>query len=265
MVLGFDSAWSDSMGSYFETMDTVSNAGIDFISFDCAFPGVNYYAKFLFYMILPFIVVFAAILVHACIYFINRDKEEVFITLKASCLMMLFLIYMKVSTKTFEVMNCIDIEGKSYLLADLYVRILAVFLLANLNVQRRIECNTSEHDTYVTIAGIMCVIFVLGLPLFTIVLLFFRKKEILHGIDVREYRFLYEGYNAKTIWWYVMSLSSSSLMINREVVFNAKKLVIVLFAVFLRRDSVVQVYAGLLLLIIGTDFFFFLLAANDIL
>lgn len=38
---------------------------------------------------------------------------------KASSLLLLFLVYVKVSTKTFEIMNCKDIDGIDYLFADL--------------------------------------------------------------------------------------------------------------------------------------------------
>ena len=34
-------------------------------------------------------------------------------------LLLLFLVYLKVSTKAFEIMHCIDVDGTSYLFADL--------------------------------------------------------------------------------------------------------------------------------------------------
>jgi hypothetical protein len=42
----FDMPWHEVMGTFYQSSDTASNSGIDFISFDCAYPDVDYYQKF---------------------------------------------------------------------------------------------------------------------------------------------------------------------------------------------------------------------------
>jgi hypothetical protein len=59
------------------------------------------------------------------------------------------------------------------------------------------------------------------------------------GKFIQELRFLYEGYRTNSFWW--------------EIVYVMKKLIIVLFAVFLRSYPLIQLYAGLLFLICGTS------------
>ena len=73
-------------------------------------------------MVLPFILVLLSFIVHVVIYFTNKRLKSTLITsFKASMLILLNLMYMRVATKAFEVMNCREINGTKYLVADLYV------------------------------------------------------------------------------------------------------------------------------------------------
>jgi hypothetical protein len=47
----------------------------------------------------------------------------------------------------------------------------------------------------------MIIVFVIGLPLGAIILLWRRRTEIKENKDVRELRFLYDGYHPSSMWW----------------------------------------------------------------
>ena len=49
----------------------------------------------------------------------------------------------------------------------------------------------------------MIIIFVAGLPGGALALLWKRREAIKSSMDVRELRFLYDGYNPSAMWWYV--------------------------------------------------------------
>jgi hypothetical protein len=80
-------------------------------------------------------------------------------------------------------------------------------------------------------AAIMIIVFVIGLPVGALLLLYKHRKAITNLEDIRELRFLYTGYKSRTMWWYISFLGISQFF--RELMFLAKKLGIVLCAVFL--------------------------------
>jgi hypothetical protein len=67
------------MATFYSTADSTSNTGIDFVSFSCAFPDVTYYDKFIFYMLLPWLLIIINSALHAIIFIISNDSLKHFL------------------------------------------------------------------------------------------------------------------------------------------------------------------------------------------
>ncbi len=91
--------------------------------------------------------------------------------------MVLFIAYPSISVKIFRLFRCIPVEGKFWLVADM-----------------RLQCFTPRWVGYAVYGLVMAVVYVLGLPVLTIVLLQ-RHRATLFGprseTTVKRFGFLY--------------------------------------------------------------------------
>ena len=101
--------------------------------------------------------------------------------------MVLFVAYPSVSVKIFRLFNCTSVEGSYWLTADM-----------------RLKCYTSEWLGYAVYAGAMGVVYVAGMPL-TILALLYKRRDKLFGpgseANQRMYGFLYDGYGPTAWFW----------------------------------------------------------------
>ena len=68
--------WEDPLiPTLFQSSDTIGNTGLEFSSFDCAFPTVNFYDKFAFYVTLPFALIIMSFIVHIAIWMFNKNSS----------------------------------------------------------------------------------------------------------------------------------------------------------------------------------------------
>jgi len=106
--------------------------------------------------------------------------------------MFLFLCYPGITLKIFRMFKCRNVDGTSYLVADL-----------------RLQCYTAEWAGYAIYAGIMAILYAFGLPMAAFWILF-RRRHKLFGLRSMETRakwgFLYESYGSTAWWWEVEEL-----------------------------------------------------------
>jgi hypothetical protein len=77
--------------------------------------------------------------------------------------MVLFVAYPSVSVKIFRLFQCREVDGLYWLAVDM-----------------RLQCYTSEWTGYAIYGGVMLIVYVIGLPFGTFVLLY-RKRHSLFG------------------------------------------------------------------------------------
>ena len=101
--------------------------------------------------------------------------------------MVLFIAYPSVSVKIFRMFNCTLVDGSYWLTVDM-----------------RLQCFTSEWLGYAVYAGLMGVVYVVGMPV-TIVALLYKRRDKLFGpgseANQRMYGFLYDGYGPTAWFW----------------------------------------------------------------
>ena len=95
--------------------------------------------------------------------------------------MVLFIAYPSISVKIFRLFRCIPVEGKYWLVVDM-----------------RLQCFTSRWLAFAGYGLAMAVVYVIGLPVLTVVLLQ-RHRATLFGprseTTMKRFGFLYERYN----------------------------------------------------------------------
>lgn len=106
--------------------------------------------------------------------------------------MFLFLAYPGVTLKIFRMFKCRNINGTSYLVADL-----------------RLQCYTAKWGGYAIYAGVMGLLYAFGLPA-AVMWILYRRRHKLFGLRSPETRakwgFLYESYGSTAWWWEVEEL-----------------------------------------------------------
>lgn len=71
-------------------------------------------------MVLPWCLLGLIAAIHIIYLFVMRPTfDQLYSSFKTGTLVVLFLVHMKVSTKMFEIMDCREVEGVDYLVADL--------------------------------------------------------------------------------------------------------------------------------------------------
>ena len=120
--------------------------------------------------------------------------------------MVLFIGYPSVSIKLFRLFRCINVAGVYYLFDDM-----------------RLQCYTAEWSGYAIYAITMIGLYVVGLPLGILVLLY-RHRATLFGPDssntMRKYGFLYDSYGASAWFWEVEELVRKLLLTAVPVLFD---------------------------------------------
>jgi hypothetical protein len=98
--------------------------------------------------------------------------------------MVLFVAYPSVSIKIFRLFNCVAVEGRYWLTADV-----------------RLQCYTREWYGYAIYGLVMAVVYVAGLPI-TIFAILLRHRNTLYGpgsdVTLQRYGFLYDRYERES-------------------------------------------------------------------
>lgn len=151
--------------------------GLDFFNFDFSWimsagciVRIDFHDRLLLSTICPIV----ALAFLACTYtvasYVNRGKKDVLQRIDdkhmSMVLLLTFLVYSSVSSVLFKAFACEDMDDDKYYLRADY----------------RIECDSSEHASYQLYAGIMIVVYTLGIPAMYCYLLF-RDRDVLKTSD----------------------------------------------------------------------------------
>ena len=116
--------------------------------------------------------------------------------------MIIFLIYPGLSVKIFTIFKCVELDkGKFYLMQDLSVR-----------------CYDSEWNAAAAVAAVCIIVYVIGIPAVTFVLLYRNRHIIMEGTPEeqdafeRVYGSLYIQYEGRYYWWEVAEMIKKMLL-----------------------------------------------------
>ena len=202
---------------------TFFSFNLDFLSSSCILPSLDHYSKLVITTISPIAIFFILIGTYFLSIKINgtsRDSVSTTWTRHISVgLIITFLIFTSTSTVIFKTFVCdVDVfPGRGFLRADY-----------------SIECFTMTHTLYRIYAGVMILVYPLGIPFLYFVLLY-RKKDVLlqdnaerkENDTVIPFRFLWKDFKPKVYFF--------------EVIECMRRILLTGFLVFVKPGSSIQV------------------------
>ena len=159
-------------GIYQEFLD-----GLDFFNFDFSWimsagcvVRIDFHDRLLLSTICPIVALAFLACTYTIAYCVNRGKKDVLQRIDdkhmSMFLLLTFLVYSSVSSVLFKTFACENMDDDKYYLRADY----------------RIECDSSEHASYQLYAGIMIIVYTLGIPTMYCYLLF-RDRDVLKTSD----------------------------------------------------------------------------------
>jgi len=128
----------------------------------CLFKGVDYYRSYLLWGFLPLGVLAGAGAVAACLVppHSTPRKRELFLSgVHRGALVLLFALYVPVTTRVMSIFSCREIDGQRYLRADLTK-----------------QCYDFEHLAHLVVGLVFAAVYVVGVPLFYVAS--FRRLDL---------------------------------------------------------------------------------------
>ena len=192
--------------------------------------SVRFFDKFILHMALPvlsLLAIWVAFLVAKKCVKKSNEKRQTYIkeTVSKIAILIVLLLFPGLSTKIFQVFKCQSVNGFEQ--GDLLSQDFAVI------------CHTGEHLVYVFIAlGFLC-LYILGIPI-TMLLLLWRNKNDLFQEDSPRHHFvktslggLYTQYEPQYWWFELVLLLNKTLMCGGLVVLSPGSSYQVLFAILI--------------------------------
>ena len=185
-------AWPEAIQFYFDQVQFVGESSQAIVSFDCLMGdnGIEsgdsmYFFKILAVAFLPIIIIilFYLFLMIPQIKWRNMKfyKRSIIVT----TVVILFLIHPTLTEMTFSMFKCNEVNGINYLERDF-----------------NIECWTPAHTKWCLGLGIpMIIIYVVGIPLFGFLLLYFNRFKLEDEIFLGRFRMIYQGMRPKRFYW----------------------------------------------------------------
>eukprot|EP00004_Rigifila_ramosa_P028594 TRINITY_DN974_c0_g1_i1.p1 TRINITY_DN974_c0_g1~~TRINITY_DN974_c0_g1_i1.p1 ORF type:complete len:2810 (-),score=593.72 TRINITY_DN974_c0_g1_i1:44-8227(-) len=209
---------------------SISTLSSSILSVSCAF-RMNFYQYFQLYLALPFVGLGAVFLVFGAYWLffrlfrrtqpveeINKFKADLKDQVLVSALVIVFLSHPTITRQVLQVFNCTDKIGSySYLVEDL-----------------TLKCNTPTHNIWRAVGVFMLLFYSVGIPVGGILLLYKYRFRLQEPAVASKLRFLFDGYADKRYYW--------------EMIIMLRKLLLVLFVVFLRSMPLVQICCGLIVM-----------------
>ena len=193
---GLPLQWPDEVSTMFSTMATLASAGSTLLIPDCELTTMKtsdaFYLKQLFFTFLVPMIIFICLAGWFCVWTCcatklkmtkARLKDYVILTL----VLMLFLCYPMLVRLSLSSLQCPNINGQAYLMADLEE-----------------PCFTGRHTTYLLVLTFpQLILYVFGLPIIAgIILLREPKRRLWHSFSFRmRYGLLFMGYRKDRYWW----------------------------------------------------------------
>lgn len=123
-----------------------------------------YYMKLIFYALLPLILFVTALgywSIHSLVY---KNFYKLKQNLTSSIVVLLFLVHPSISKMMFSSLNCMKIDDKLMLMADVHE-----------------QCFSGKHKVFLIILAIPSIlVWAIGIPLLALVLLLRHRQTILH-------------------------------------------------------------------------------------
>ncbi|KNC46970.1 cell surface receptor IPT/TIG domain-containing protein [Thecamonas trahens ATCC 50062] len=216
----FRTRWPNTLRVLFGMASSSNGFSTRFFSIQCAF-GWSFFDSVLVAMLVPLFVVTVptALLcgnyyVRKCVGSLKTKRWKVFSRrIWVSVLVLIFFTHPSVTSTVLEVFACRNIDGVAYLAADM-----------------SLACYTASHVRWMIAAGVFFVVYVVGVPVGGVFLLW-RQREVLHTAEGRRrYAFLVSGFLPNRYYW--------------EMVILVRKSAIITIKVLLKTNPVAQVYAA---------------------
>lgn len=186
---------------WIKTCMTFFSFNLDFLSFSCIFPYLDHYGKLLMTTIFPIVLLFILLGTYHLSIKINDGSSDSLRDTWARHvsvgLVITFLIFTSTSTVIFKTFVCdMDVlPGRGFLRSDY-----------------GLECFTPTHILYRIYAGIMIIVYPMGIPFLYFVLLYRNKDDLLvedndcrkQNHNVAPYRFLWKDFRPNVYFFEVL-------------------------------------------------------------
>ena len=202
------------------------NFHVDFLSSSCIFTHFNHYSNLVATTVIPIVVAFVLCITfftsirinkHTDVSFENTMSRHLYVGLVVT-----FIVFTSTSTVIFRTFICDTdaIPGKGFLRADL-----------------GIECFTNEHTLYRIYAGIMILLYPIGIPFMYFVLLYRNKNSLsapnsdrFGNRSLLPYVFLWRDFKPKVYYFEVIECLRRVLLTGAIVLIDPNSPVQVTFA-----------------------------------
>ena len=146
---------------------------LSFSGFVSCHMSVRFFDQFLIHMMLPigcFLAILSAFVVaHKCTSTTNTKKHtQINEAVSKMLILVILLLFPGLSTKIFQVWKCTSVDG----IDDVQ------FLVQDYNI----KCYQGEHITFLIVAAGFLLLYIVGIPL-TMLVLMFRNRKHLHDVD----------------------------------------------------------------------------------
>jgi len=194
LTVTYKMSWPAHFAAYSQGTGVIVNLEImSFLSLGSCQMAVPFINKFLLQMLTPpfFIAaVFSAWLLLKCCYGKRYGWEDVQTArteyAQSIVVIIIQLVYPKLATRTFQMFRCVDLGPK-------------IGKLLNADFSK--TCFTGVHAEYVPYAIVSCVVYLVGLPLITFVILFTNRKKLDSPEIASKFGDLYRKYEKEWYWW----------------------------------------------------------------
>ncbi len=163
---------------------------------------IPFFINFMIYMMFIPALILASYIATGLALLIYRTKDmQALITIYRRCrmkvlCMAMFLLYPSIGSKVFQLFICINVGDRSFLKVDM-----------------KLECNVGEHD-YLTVVGmIFFMIYIVGIPLFSLHMLWKNKSHLFnreskkHEEIREELGTLYMQYKKSFWYWELLEMA----------------------------------------------------------
>ncbi len=217
--------WPKSAARMFQISQGTSSFSSDLFTVDCAIHS-TYYSKMLVYLVIPVVAIVAPITVFTLYFMLRRGLgtiisrpyqapySDVLNLAVLATMIILFMTHPTVSRQVMDIFNCKEMDGQSYLVADL-----------------TIKCDDPLYIFWRQVCFIILFTFCLGVPVYGFVLLTMLRKRLNLPSTRQRLGFLYIGLREERYYW--------------ELVTIIRKLGVVYCVVFINKNSVQQVFASI--------------------
>jgi len=194
--------------SFVSFFEFVSMDFLPWKSIGCS-SGIDYYDKLVISTLSPmFVVILLAVFLSVPVFktwrALGRHNAKFTASVRQAStrmlklvIFLLFMMWPNVSRVTLSLFVCREVEGKSYLLEDM-----------------SLECYTSKWYSYLIYVIVMIAIYLLGVPLFFLGVIYKKRNELTHPRNRLRYGFLYEAYTKQSSYFELVDMANKLTVVS---------------------------------------------------